>query len=53
MGELGYHYQAKKTTLGLTTYYSLINNWIQWLPSHKGYWEPRNIKEVESYGLEF
>lgn len=53
MVELGYLYQTKKHKLGITSYYSLINNWIQWLPSHKGYWEPQNIKEVESYGLEF
>lgn len=53
MGELGYLFQAPKSKIGFTTYYSLINDWIQWLPTHKGYWEPKNIKEVESYGVEF
>lgn len=53
MVELGYLYQTRKHKLGITSYYSLINNWIQWLPSHKGYWQPQNIKEVESYGVEF
>jgi iron complex outermembrane receptor protein len=53
LAELGYEYQKKKTLVGVTTYYSFINNWIQWLPSNKGYWSPVNLKEVESYGVEF
>ncbi len=51
--ELGYEYHKKTFSLGLTSYYSLIQNWIQWLPFHGGYWKPQNIKEVESYGVEF
>ncbi len=53
LAELGYEYQASNTLVGVTTYYSFINNWIQWLPSDKGYWSPVNLKEVESYGVEF
>lgn len=53
MGELGYQYQVNKMAIGITAYYSFINNWIQWLPSGKGYWSPVNLKEVESYGVEF
>jgi iron complex outermembrane receptor protein len=33
-------------------YHSDINNWIVWLPSRWGYWEPRNIKKVDSKGIE-
>ncbi len=37
----------------LTGYYSQINDWILWLPGFKGYWEPVNLSEVRSYGLEY
>ena len=37
----------------LTLYKSDIDNWILWIPSYKGYWEPRNIKRVLSKGVEF
>lgn len=35
-----------------TAYRSDIENWIIWIPSYRGYWEPRNIKRVLSKGLE-
>jgi len=37
---------------GITGFYSDIENWIIWVPSYKGYWEPKNIKRVESKGVE-
>ena len=37
----------------LTIYRSDINNWIIWIPSYKGFWEPRNIQRVLSKGLEY
>ncbi len=37
----------------LTGYYSRISNWILWLPGFKGYWEPLNLREVRSYGMEY
>jgi iron complex outermembrane receptor protein len=37
----------------LTAYRSDINNWIIWIPSFKGYWEPQNIRRVLARGLEF
>lgn len=55
--EGGVAYQQKmgshllKTELSL--YRSAIENWIIWIPSYRGYWEPRNIKRVLSTGLEF
>lgn len=54
--EIGLEYLTKinnhilKTEL--TAYRSDIDNWIIWIPSYKGYWEPRNIKKVLSQGIE-
>jgi iron complex outermembrane receptor protein len=52
---IGYSYSNNKLNVSseLTGFYSNINNWIIWLPSFKGYWEPFNIKKVKSYGLEY
>lgn len=55
--ELGVEYQnniVKKHLLKseLTAYYTDIDNWIIWIPSFKGYWEPRNIKRVVAKGVE-
>ena len=55
--ELGIEYQKtiKKHLIKteLTAYRSEIDNWIIWIPSYKGYWEPRNIKRVLSQGVEY
>ncbi len=37
----------------LNGYCSGINNWIIWLPTPQGYWEPYNMKRVNTSGLEF
>jgi iron complex outermembrane receptor protein len=37
----------------LTGYFARIENWILWLPGFKGYWEPVNLREVRSYGMEY
>lgn len=37
---------------GVTAYRSNIDNWIQWQPGEYGYWEPANLKEVLSKGIE-
>jgi outer membrane cobalamin receptor len=37
----------------LTAYRTDIENWIVWIPSFKGYWEPGNISRVVSTGLEY
>ncbi len=52
ISELGFENKNKLIDFEITAYYSLINNWIQWLPSDKGYWQPQNIKKVESKGIE-
>lgn len=31
---------------------SRITDWIQWLPSPKGFYVPSNVKEVHAYGIE-
>jgi len=55
--EVGIAYQQAfsdhrlKTELSL--YRSQIDNWIIWIPSYRGYWEPRNIRSVLSKGLEY
>lgn len=36
----------------LTWFDSRINDWILWLPTTKGFFSPRNVRKVHSYGLE-
>lgn len=36
----------------VTWFDSYIDNWIIWLPTTKGFFSPRNIKEVHAYGIE-
>lgn len=40
-------------TTEVTAYRSDIENWILWIPSYKGFWEPNNIKRVLSRGVEY
>lgn len=35
-----------------TAYNSNIKDWILWLPDHRGFWTPSNVKRVHSYGVE-
>ena len=35
-----------------TWFDSHIDDWIVWLPTFKGFWTPKNIKEVHAYGVE-
>lgn len=37
---------------GLTWFDSYIDDWIMWLPTTKGFFSPRNMKKVHSYGIE-
>ncbi len=37
----------------ITAFRSDIDNWILWVPTFKGYWEPQNVKRVLSQGIEF
>jgi len=36
----------------VTAYMMNIDNWIMWLPTMNWYWEPRNVQNVLSYGVE-
>lgn len=36
----------------VTWFDSHISNWIIWLPTAKGFFSPRNVKKVHSYGIE-
>ncbi len=36
----------------LSWFDSYINDWIIWLPTTKGFFSPRNVKEVHAYGVE-
>lgn len=35
-----------------TYFNSYITDWILWLPTTKGFFSPRNVKKVHSYGIE-
>lgn len=50
----GYSKVAGKNSfhISLNGYYSRINNWIIWLPTPQGYWEPYNMNRVNSSGAE-
>jgi outer membrane cobalamin receptor len=37
----------------VTAFRTDVTNWIIWVPSFKGYWEPQNISRVLTRGLEF
>lgn len=61
--EHGFSYDAGlEFAIPLSDYFSLsgsatwfdsyIDNWILWLPSPRGYFSPRNVKAVHSYGIE-
>jgi len=50
----GYSGAIGNTTFHATLngYFSRINNWIIWLPTPQGYWEPYNMKRVNASGFE-
>ena len=43
--------KSKKLSANLGGYYSVIENWIQWIPLGS-IWEPNNVKKVGSSGVE-
>ncbi|MCD6565019.1 MAG: TonB-dependent receptor plug domain-containing protein, partial [Bacteroidales bacterium] len=56
-GEFNFDYSTNSDGIfsyqtGVTAYRSKIDNWIQWQPGKYGYWEPANLKEVLSKGME-
>ena len=55
--EFGLEYDIQGNKHGikteLTVFRSDITDWIIWIPTNRGYWEPRNIERVLSRGIEF
>lgn len=55
-GELGYRFlqetKSSRLKAKVQAYYSIINNWIIWLPE-AGYWTPQNLQQVHNRGLEW
>jgi iron complex outermembrane receptor protein len=41
-----------KLKLSASWFESWIDDWIMWLPTNKGFFSPRNVKKVHSYGIE-
>lgn len=54
--ESGIHFLTNTDRLNfsaeLTGFYTLIDDWILWLPDVKGYWQPLNLAQVKSMGTE-
>ena len=42
----------EKYQLSFTGYYNDITNLIRWIPNTENIWQPENVDEVETYGLE-
>jgi len=51
IGQL-WQFRSLVIDLEVNSFRSEIENWIIWLPGFKGYWEPRNIQKVLTYGYE-
>ena len=51
---ISYSKSTKKLELNteFTAFYSVVKDWIIWLPTEFGYWSPTNLKEVENKGIE-
>lgn len=41
-----------KLKMSASWFESWIDDWILWLPTNKGFFSPRNVKRVHSYGVE-
>lgn len=48
----GYLFEQVKLRGSATWFDSHISDWILWLPTTKGFFSPRNVKDVHSYGVE-
>lgn len=44
--------EENKHQLSFTGYYNDITNLIRWIPNSSNVWQPENVDEVETYGLE-
>jgi iron complex outermembrane receptor protein len=51
-GEIGNVLTYKNWQLTITGYYASIQDMIQWLPGTTTFWNPLNINEARTYGIE-
>ena len=53
-GGVEFDLKGKRISFGgeVSAYDSRIDDWIVWLPTFKGFWEPNNVKQVHAYGVE-
>ena len=49
---LDYRNRKEKITVSVTAFNNYIDNWITWLPTPLGFWQPENINSVMVYGFE-
>jgi outer membrane receptor protein involved in Fe transport len=47
-----FEWQNQQIETEVTAFRNDIKNWIIWLPGYKGYWEPQNISNVLTGGIE-
>ncbi len=50
--EFGIKKERFSVTGELSYFNSQIDDWILWTPNVRGYWSPKNVKRVHSYGYE-
>lgn len=50
--DLGQELKFKTASLNLNAFYIKTTNLIQWKPNDSGSWNPENIAETQSYGVE-
>lgn len=51
--DLRNEFRFQNLQFGLNTYYTQIQNMLQWIPNNTGTWEAQNLKNVEIKGAEF
>lgn len=51
--DLRNEFKFENLCFGLNTYYTQIDNMLQWIPNNTGIWEAQNLKAVEIKGAEF
>lgn len=44
--------RKRSLDFGAVLFYNQTNNWIQWVPTDFGYWQPSNVKSIENKGIE-
>lgn len=51
---LKYNHKRKSSavTMSLGTFYSVVEDWIQWVPTNYRFWTPENVDEVRILGVE-